>query len=55
MATRKAIVLAATSMIIDEFTEKGLEVVDLVESIMQASNSDDSRIEGYVTEVVEKN
>ena len=33
MATRKAIVLAAASMIIDEFTEEGLEVVDLVEGI----------------------
>ena len=41
MATRKAIVLAAAYMIIDEFTE-GLEVVDLLESIMQTRNSDDS-------------
>ena len=52
MATRQPIVLAAASVIIDEFTEEGLEVVDLVESILQTSNSDDSRIEGYVTEVV---
>ena len=52
MATRKAIVLAAASVIIDEFTEEGLEVVDLVESILQTRNSDDSRTVGYVTEVV---
>ena len=52
MATRKAIVLAAASMIIDEFTEEGLEVVDLVESILQTKNWDDSIIEGYFTEVM---
>ena len=52
MATRKAIVIAAASVIIDEFTEEGLEIFDLVESILQTRNSDDSRIEGYVTEVV---
>ena len=39
-------------MIIDEFTEKGLYVFDLVDSILQTRNSDDSRIEGYITEVV---
>ena len=47
-----AIVLAAASMIINEFREEGLEVVDLVECILQTRNSDDSRIEGYLTEVV---
>ena len=52
MATRQPIVLAAASVIIDEFTEEGLEVVDLVESILRTRNSDDSRIEGYVNEVV---
>ena len=52
MDTRRAIVLAAASMIINKFTEEGLEVVDLVECILQTRNSDDSRIEGYLTEVV---
>ena len=47
-----AIVLAAASMIINEFREEGLEVVDLEECILQTRNSDDSRIEGYLTKVV---
>ena len=39
-------------MIIDEFTEEDLEVVDLVESLLHTRNADDSRIGGYLTELV---
>jgi hypothetical protein len=48
----KAMVLAAASMLMEEFTEEGLQVVDLVESLLQTTSTENSRIEGYVTEVV---
>ena len=45
-------VLAAASMLMEEFTEEGLQVVDLIESLLQTTSTENSRIEGYVTEVV---
>ena len=44
MATNKAIVLAAASVIIDDFTEENmLDVVDLVQSILTHKSKDARR------------